>query len=200
MATLFRFAHEGDAGAVQRIYAPFCESTPISFEMQAPSVAEMAQRIARIAARLPWLVCEREGVIAGYAYASPHRERAAYQWSVDMTVYIGADHWRSGVGRGLYTTLLHILPLLGYYKAYAGVTLPNPASEGLHRAVGFEPVGVYRGVGYKMGRWHDVAWFQRILQPETVEPTPPRRMAEVIDSTEVCAALRAGEALVRASS
>jgi phosphinothricin acetyltransferase len=113
----------------------------------------------------------------GYAYASRHRERAAYQWSVDTTVYVRQGRQRRGVGRALYTALLGVLPLQGYVNAYAGVTLPNPASVGLHTAMGFQPVGTYRRVGWKLGRWHDVAWFQRPLGAGPVDdgvpPAPP---------------------------
>jgi phosphinothricin acetyltransferase len=157
----------------------------------------MAERIARITTRLPWLVCEENGAVAAYVYASPHRERAAYQWSVDVTVYVGPEHRRTGLGRGLYTSLLRLLVLQGYYKAYAGVTIPNPASEGLHLALGFEPVGIYRGVGYKMGRWHDVAWFQKALQPESLDPAPPRGIQEIRATAAVEQSLQEGLVLVR---
>ena len=135
--------------------------------------------------------------ILGYAYGSQHSERAAYQWSADATVYVGLESQRIGLGRGLYTTLFRILALQGYYKAYAGITLPNPASVGLHEAVGFEPVGIYRGVGYKLGRWQDVGWWQLSLQPESDEPSPPRSIQEIRDSPAVQEALETGELLVK---
>jgi L-amino acid N-acyltransferase YncA len=197
MVVSFRFATERDAAGVPAIYAPFCESTPVSFELIAPTVEEMAQRMRRLSARFPWLVCEHNGTVAGYVYAGPHRERAAYQWSVDVTAYMGLGYRRAGVGRGLYGCLLKILALQGYFKAYAGVTLPNPGSVGLHEAVGFEPVGVYRGVGYKLGAWHDVVWLQMHIQPEVPVPLPPRGILEVKESEEVQAALENGLALVR---
>ncbi len=196
MPTMIRFAEERDAVAVQAIYAPFCESAPISFEVMAPSVEEMARRIRKITAHFPWLVCDHQGTIPGYAYASPHRERAAYQWAVDVTVYVGAGLRRAGLGRALYTSLFPILALQGYYKAYAGITLPNPASVGLHEAMDFEPVGVYRHVGFKLGKWHDVGWWQRALRPESDVPEPPRGLGEVRDSQAVQEALRAGASLI----
>lgn len=191
-----RLATMADAAAVQAIYAPFCEATAVSFEVVAPPVEEMAARIARISERLPWLVCDHGGTVAGYAYAAPHRERAAYRWSVDVTVYIANDYRRTGVGRGLYTSLFAILVAQGYYQAYAGVTLPNPGSVGLHEAIGFTLVGVYRNVGYKLGRWHDVAWWQRPLQPAVDDPPEPRGFSEIEDAI-IATNLRDGAALVR---
>src|SRR5205823_14506191 len=135
---------------------PSCESTAVSFEVVAPSTEEIADRIRTISAHFPWLVLDDNGIIAGYAYASRHRDRAAYGWSVDTAVYVSSSHRRCGVGRALYTTLFQLLRLQGYFKAYAGITLPNRASTGLHEAVGFKLVAVYRGVGYKHGVWHDV--------------------------------------------
>lgn len=197
MGTIFRFAEAHDAQQVQAIYAPFCEATPVSFETAAPTVTEMAQRIERIGQRMPWLVCEQDRVIAGYVYASLHRERAAYQWSVDATAYIAPKFRRTGVGRGLYTSLFKILALQGYFKAYAGITLPNPGSVGLHEAVGFTPVGIYRGVGWKLGAWHDVGWWQLALRPETLSPPAPLGIMDLRESLPVHDALAAGLALVR---
>jgi len=176
---LLRLALPGDAPQIAAIYAPFCNETPVSFEMLAPTPEEMAQRIQKITARLPWLVLEQDGRIAGYVYASQHRERAAYQWSVDVTAYVAPDFRRRGVASALYTSLFHLLAQQGYFKAYAGITLPNPASVGVHEAMGFTLVGVYRGVGYKLGAWHDVAWYQRALQPERPEPDPPRPLQDI---------------------
>jgi L-amino acid N-acyltransferase YncA len=195
MPALIRLALPEDASAVAAIYAPFCTETPISFEMTAPTADEMAQRIRKITERLPWLVMEQEGQIAGYVYASPHRERAAYQWSVDVAAYVAPDHHRKGVGRTLYTALFHLLTQQGYFNAYAGVTLPNPASVGLHQAMGFEPVGTYRSVGYKLGAWHDVAWYARTLQPQRANPDPPRSFQELLTDPEWTEVIAEGQAL-----
>lgn len=167
MATI-RSASTDDAAAIAAIYAPACDQ-PTSFEVVAPTPAEMSARIAANTTHYPWIVLDDEGVV-GYAYASRHRERAAYAWSVDVSVYIAATHHRRGVGRALYAVLFEMLAAQGFYKAYAGITLPNDASTGLHAAVGFTPVGVYRGVGYKLGAWRDVAWFERELRPESDVP------------------------------
>jgi L-amino acid N-acyltransferase YncA len=140
----------------------------------------------------PWLVCEDGGDILGYAYAGRHRERAAYLWSVDTSIYIRQGRERRGIGRALYTSLLTMLRLQGYVNAYAGATLPNPASVGLHEAMGFQLVGVYRQVGFKYGTWHDVAWFERPLQRRSSEPPMPRSLEEIQHTAEWQAALRSG--------
>lgn len=171
--TTIRIATLEDAGQVQAIYAPVVRETVTSFEIEPPSIAEMRGRMEEVLTALPWLVCENDGSVLGYAYAGKHRARWAYQWSVDASVYIHADARRMGIGRALYASLFQILCLQGYYNAYAGVTLPNPGSVGLHEAVGFKPVGVYHHVGYKMGAWHDVGWWELELQPRIVEPPAP---------------------------
>ena len=195
-----RFAEELDAAAIQAIYAPYCESSVVSIETKAPSVEEIGQRIRKISEQFPWIVGEFDHRVLGYAYGSRHSERAAYQWSVDATIYVSPLAQRTGLGRGLYTSLFQILALQGYYKAYAGITLPNPASVGLHEAMSFKPVGIYRGVGYKLGGWHDVGWWQLSLQPESEEPAPPRSIREIRHSQAVQEALNAGELLVKSGS
>lgn len=191
MPPTIRLATRDDAEQVQAIYAPYC-LTPISFEAEPPSVEEIRGRLAKVLAQYPWLVCEDGGEILGYAYAGRHRERAAYYWSVDTSVYIRQGRQRRGLGRALYSSLLSMLPLQGYVNAYAGVTLPNPASVGLHEAMGFQQVGVYRHVGFKCGAWYDVAWFQRPLQPRPDEPPTPIPLAEIQHTARWQEALRAG--------
>ena len=139
----------------------------------------MASRIRATLVQWPWLVLEDAGVVAGYAYAGRHRDRAAYQWAVDTAVYVGDRHRRRGAGRALYSALFELLRLQGYFKACAGVTLPNPASVGLHEAVGFKLVGVYPGIGYKLGAWRDVAWYEQALEPERENPAPPKLISDV---------------------
>jgi phosphinothricin acetyltransferase len=194
-----RLASTGDAGAIAAIYAPYCDSTVISFEETAPTANEMARRIASIGATRPWIVLEDEGAIVGYAYASAHHERAAYRWSVSTAIYIRRDRHRRGAGRALYTTLFALLRALGYCQATAGITLPNPASVGLHTAFGFAPVGVYRQIGYKMGEWHDVGWFQAEIQPGGVAPTEPRPVRALLNAPEWQDAVKRGLELYHAS-
>jgi phosphinothricin acetyltransferase len=170
-----RIATPDDAEAITAIYAPIVADTAISFELEPPTVAEMRSRVEATLQRLPWLVSlDAQGRVDGYAYASRHRERAAYQWSVDTSAYVHADARGRGVGRRLYLALFDELVKLGYYQAFAGIALPNAASVGLHEAVGFEPLGVYRQVGFKHGAWRDVGWWQKTLQAPQGEPAPPR--------------------------
>jgi L-amino acid N-acyltransferase YncA len=169
-----RVATLADSQAITAIYAPMVANTSISFELAPPSESEMRERIAKTLASLPWLVGEdAHGQINGYAYASRHRERPAYQWSVDVTAYVREDSQRSGVGRRLYQALLTELTALGYCQAFAGIALPNAASIALHESMGFEPIGVYRRVGFKLGAWHDVGWWQKQLRV-AAEPVAPK--------------------------
>jgi L-amino acid N-acyltransferase YncA len=161
--TLVRDATAADAGACAAVYAPYVLGTAITFELEPPSAAEMARRIAAAQERHAWVVLEDAGRVAGYAYGGPYKERAAYRWSCEVSVYLEQGRRRGGAGRALYQALFDRLAARGYRTAVAGMTLPNAASEGLHRALGFEPVGVWRRIGWKNGAWHDVAWVQRAL-------------------------------------
>ena len=192
LASLVGDGDDRDAEAVQRIYAPFVRDTAVSFELAPPGVEEVRARIAKILPRHPWLVLEEGGEVLGYVYASPHRERPAYAWSVDTTVYVDEKHRRRGVGRALYASLFAVLELQGFHNAFAGIALPNPGSVGLHEALGFQPIGVYRQVGYKLGRWHDVGWWQRPLRAGDGEPEAPKLVSEVAGGEGWEAALRAG--------
>jgi L-amino acid N-acyltransferase YncA len=169
-----------DAAGCLEIYALYVRDTAVSFEERVPALDEFEQRIRETSATHPWLVLEDAGLLAGYAYGAPHRARAAYRWAVDVTVYVAPSHHRSGVGRLLYTELMQRLRRQRFRVACAGITLPNDASTGLHRALGFEPVGVYRRIGWKHGAWHDVSWWQLQLAPEAGPPQEPRGPAEAL--------------------
>lgn len=158
-----RVALPRDAEAVSAIYAPVVRDTAISFELEPPDSGEMRHRIEITLDRFPWLVAEKEGRVCGYAYAARHRERAAYAWSVDVSVYVADDSRRRGVGRALYAALLSVLARQGFHRAYAGITLPNASSVALHESLGFAFLGRYREVGWKLGAWHDVGWWERPL-------------------------------------
>ena len=177
MAPLIRLAEEEDAAGVLAIYAPVVRETAISFELEPPSLEEMRGRIRSLETRLPWLVCSEGPSIWGYAYADRFRTRAAYQWSAEVTVYVSPSRQRRGVARALYSSLLAALRLLGYRNAFAGIAQPNPASVALHEALGFRPAGVFRAAGFKLGRWHDVGWWQLELAPLGRPDAPPQQVA-----------------------
>jgi phosphinothricin acetyltransferase len=163
-----------DAAACAAIYAPFVRDGAVSFEEVPPSEPDFAERIERVMRNHPWLVAEHDGTVVGYAYASAHRSRAAYRWAAESAVYVDGAHRRSGVGRRLYTELLARLEEQGIQVVIAGVTLPNDASVRLHEALGFKPIGVYRRIGWKAGRWRDVGWWQlRLIEPEDSAEPPP---------------------------
>ena len=177
-----RLANAADAAGVLAIYAPIVRDTAISFELVPPTLSEMQQRIEKTLTEFPWLVAEAEQNVVGYAYASRHRTRAAYQWSVDVSVYVRADARGRGIARALYRALLRLLEELSYCTALAGIALPNEASVRFHEAMGFRPVGTYRNVGFKLGTWHDVGWWQRPLREYPTNPAPPRTMREYLES------------------
>ncbi len=193
---ILRLAAPQDAAQIAAIYTPYVLDTPSSFELDPPTAEEMGKRITSTLEKTPWLVCEQDNEIKGYAYASLHRARAAYRWSVNVSAYVGTAHQRQGIGRALYTALLEMLPLQGYFSAFAGITLPNPASVGLHEALGFTPVGIYREAGYKLGRWYDVGWWQRSLGEHPADPHEPLALRKVLGSLEWQAALVKGQALL----
>lgn len=176
MPGIIRDATAADAAACQAVYAPYVESTTVSFETEPPTVAEMADRIAAAQRQHAWLVLEADGRVVAFAYGGPFAEREAYRWATAVSVYAVPGRRRTGAGRALYTALLERLAARGFAVALAGIALPNEASVGLHRALGFEPVGTYRAVGWKAGRWLDVAWVQRRLDGATAGtggPPPP---------------------------
>jgi phosphinothricin acetyltransferase len=198
---MIRLATPADAPGVASIYGPVVSETAISFELTPPTEAETASRMAAVLEYAPWLVCADgrvpEPPVLGYAYASRHRDRAAYQWSVDVSVYVHETARRKGIGRALYTSLFALLRLQGFCAAHAGITLPNEASVGVHEGVGFRPVGVYPSVGFKLGAWRDVGWWQLPLRERRGEPSPPLSFAAVRRLPGFAAALAEGEGLLR---
>ena len=171
---IVRDATEADAEACAAIYTPYVTKTAVSFEEDPPTAEQMALRISRAQQRQAWLVLEIDGAVVGYAYGHPFAERPAYRWSCEVSIYLEQQRHRSGGGRLLYEALLARLADRGYRRALAGMTLPNDASVGFHRALGFEPVGVYRQVGWKTGSWHDVAWVQKMILEGDDPPAEPR--------------------------
>ncbi len=178
-----RIARPLDAEDVLKIYAPFClPDAAASFEMVPPSIDEMRSRIEAVSASLPWLIYEEGGQVLGYASASPYQTRAAYAWSVTVSIYLDRAARGRGVGKTLYVRLFQILTHLGYFNAYAGITLPNAASVALHKSMGFTEVGLTPRVGYKGGAWHDVALLWKELQPHRLEPPLPQKFTAEIFS------------------
>jgi L-amino acid N-acyltransferase YncA len=178
--------------ALAEIYWPAVADSSASFELEPPDAAEMGRRAAAVLERTPWIVCQQADLTLGFAYASRHRDRPAYQWSVEVSAYVRPDVQRAGVGRALYTSLFAILELQGFRSAFAGITLPNDASVGLHRALGFTRVGIFRRIGYKNGAWHNVAWLERAIAPHVMEPPLPTPLPELLGTTELAAALASG--------
>jgi L-amino acid N-acyltransferase YncA len=163
---------ERDGAACAAVYAPYVTSSPVTFETEPPGAAEMTERIEAVRAAYPWLVLERDGRVAGYAYASLHRARAGYRWAADVAVYVDAAHHGTGAGRELYGVLIERLRGQRIRQLCAGIALPNAASVGLHESFGFELVGVYRNIGWKAGEWLDVGWWQLDLGEQPGDPPP----------------------------
>ena len=164
------------------IYAPVVRNTAISFELEPPSEEEFRLRISKTLQRFPWMVCECGNQIAGYAYATPFRTREGYCWSVEVSVYVAEEFRGRGVAKALYTSLLEGLRNLGYFNAYAGISLPNPASVNLHERMGFELVGIFPSVGFKLGNWHNVGFWRLTLQPHTPNPSPPKSLNHLLNN------------------
>ena len=194
---LIRLATASDAPAVQAIYAPYVRDTAISFEYDAPPVEEIRHRIASTSERYPYLVLEDRGEILGYAYASSLRGRRAYDWSIETTIYLRSDAVGRGMGRALYESLIPTLALLGYRQAYAGIALPNVASVALHQRVGFTHLGTYERVGWKLGQWHSVGWWQRLLDAPEGEPDAPMSIQQVAGTDPLHEVLARGLSYLR---
>lgn len=197
MGSIIRLVADSDVAAIAALYRPVVESTAISFETEPPTPDEIRRRISDTLPSYPWLVYDVAGRVAGYAYATRHRVRAAYQWSVDTSIYVHPEFQRHGIGRGLYASLFGILAAQGYFNAFAGIALPNPASVALHESVGFQPLGVYRNVGYKLGVWHDVGWWQLGLRQREISPQRPLDLRAIQDRHDWEALLTRGTSGIR---
>ncbi len=179
-----RLARITDAPAIQAIYAPVVRETAISFEYDAPDVAEMERRLSRVLARWPWLVYAAGEAVQGYAYATHYRERRAYDWNVEVSVYVRADARGQGIARQLYGRLFHLLRALNYRQVIAGATLPNVASERLHASFGFQRMGVLPRAGYKFDQWHDVIFWYLPLQVLSDATREPVNINEIVKQPE----------------
>lgn len=178
-----RPAVKADAAALLEIYGPYVRETTVTFEYEVPGLEEFAGRIGNIGAEYPYLVCEIDGRIAAYAYGHRHMERAAYQWNAELSVYVGQGQFRRGLGRALYQAVLDILKLQNIQTVYGIVTSPNENSERLHAAMGFERRALFPRMGYKFGRWLDVAWFEKNLGGHGQEMEPFRAIGLLGEET-----------------
>lgn len=165
---IIRQATVNDSNDILDIYSYYIENTSVSFETETPTVIDFSSRIYLIINTYPYLVYLRNDKIVGYAYASRHRERAAYQYDVDVSVYIKNSLHSQGIGTALYNNLFEILKFKKYYNAYAGITLPNEKSIALHYKFGFKEIGVHHNTGYKFNKWHDVIWFEKQLKDYSI--------------------------------
>ncbi len=178
MSTI-RIAKPNDAKGILEIYAPYISNTSFTFETETPSVEEFAERIKTYLINWPWLVCEINGKIAGYTYATKYRERVAYQWCVESSVYIHDDFQQAGIARALYTALFDILKRQGFNTVYAVINLPNEKSISLHERFGFHHFATYEKVGYKLGKWKNVGWWQLSINDYGNEPAAPIKFSEM---------------------
>ncbi|HEY1870639.1 MAG TPA: GNAT family N-acetyltransferase [Chitinophagaceae bacterium] len=193
--SLIRIATDADALSILDIYAPYIKDTSYTFETEVPTVDSFKERINSYLQNWPWLVCEING-IAGYAYAGRHRERIAYQWSTECSVYVHDNYQREGVGKALYTALIQILKLQGYRNLYAVINLPNDKSVAFHEKLGFEYFATYKNVGYKLGKWKNVGWWELQLNEYSHEPLPPAKFSE-IDRKKIDEVLQFSSRLIR---
>jgi len=194
--SMIRIATTDDAESILKIYAPYIENTSYTFETEVPTIASFKERISSYLQNWPWLICEIDGRIAGYAYGSKHRERVAYQWSIESSVYVHDDYQRRSVARALYVSLINILKLQGFRNLYAVINLPNDKSVSFHEKLGFEYFATYKNVGYKLGRWKNVGWWQLQLNAYSMEPEPPVKFSE-IDLMKVEGMLEDCETLIK---
>lgn len=181
---MIRLAKEQDASDILSIYAPYVEHTAFTFEYEVPTLQEFSSRIVNTLKVLPWIVYEIDGSVVGYAYASEHRKRAAYQWSVDLSVYIKQEFHGRRIAKILYECLIDILKLQGYYNTYAGVSIPNPKSEHFHESFGFRPIGIYHKVGYKFDKWHDTKWYELTILDHSLTPNDIQTIKELENTPE----------------
>lgn len=176
--TQIRLATKDDSNQILDIYAPFIINTAVSFETEVPSEREMQNRITNCLQNYPWIVCVIDGRIAAYVYASRHREREAYQWCCESSVYVHDDFKGRGIGKKLYRLLFEVLKLQGFRNVYAGIALPNDASVNLHTKCGFTQFATYENIGYKLGSWHTVGWWKLQINSYDLNPPPPLKISE----------------------
>lgn len=179
MKKIIRFANLNDAADILKIYEKFIKETVVTFEIEVPSVESFQNRMKSIMDFYPWLVCEVDGEIAGYAYASKHGERAAYRWSSDLSVYIDNKFQRLHIATNLYDELINLLKKQGIFTLYAAISTPNPKSEAFHESYGFKKIGEFKNVGHKMGKWLDVTWYDLQIAEYSENPQEPLSIQQI---------------------
>ena len=177
--TEVRIARAGDAADILEIYKPYILNSAFTFETEVPTITEFESRIEKYLQKYPWILSEVDGQIAGYAYASGHRDRDAYQWTCECSVYVNDKFKGQGMGTKLYRILFQLLKFQGFRNVYAGITIPNKPSENMHAKCGFELFAVYDNIGYKLGAWHKVGWWKLQLNGYDLLPPPPKRFSEI---------------------
>ena len=177
--TSIRLATSNDAEAILAIYAPYITSTSFTFEAEIPSLKDFQKRITDYLVHWPWLVCVIDGRIAGYAYGAKYRERVGYQWCVESSIYVHDDFLKQKAGKALYEALIEILKMQGYRNVYAVINLPNDRSVRFHESCGFTYFATYENVGYKLGNWKNVGWWQLIINEYSMDPAPPIKFSEL---------------------
>lgn len=192
---IIRLAQKEDVQQMLNIYAPFILNSGITQETEIPSTEDFAGRISSTLAERPWLVCEINNEIAGYAYAGKHRERKGYQWCTESSVYVNPQFYRYGVANVLYTALFEILKLQGYVNVYAVITLPNERSVAFHENFGFRYLTTYKKIGFKLGQWHDIGWWELQVNPSMQNPADPVKFSMLDAKTLSQILLRASEKL-----
>lgn len=197
MSPSIRLASSADASQICDIYSPIVRDTAISFEQAAPDAKAIAARIGETSQQYPWLVCEINRRIAGYAYAGSFRPRSAYQWTAETTVYVHPDYQRRGIARALHTSLIAILRQQGYCNAIGVIALPNDGSIRAHEAVGFRKIGVLENMGYKLKGWRDIGWWQLELRPMPQEPQAPRPVMSLARQAGFETLLQAGLSFIK---
>jgi phosphinothricin acetyltransferase len=194
--SVIRVATPDDAVSILEIYAPYIVNTSYTFETDVPDIGQFKDRISDYLVSYPWLICEIDDTVAGYAYASKHRERLAYQWSAECSVYVHDHFQRRGVARALYLSLIEILELQQFRNLYAVINLPNDRSVAFHEDMGFEYFATYKNVGYKLGKWKNVGWWQLQLNEYSPEPLPPTKFFDM-DQERVANILRKARDFLR---
>lgn len=187
---IIRYAEPQDVPQMLSIYAPYIVESAITFETVLPADTEFENRLNAVTANFPWLICEAQGIILGYAYAAKHRDRIAYQWSVESSVYVLPDAQGKGVAKHLYQAMIAILKIQGIVNIYALITVPNAKSIGLHERLGFKEFALFNKIGYKNSTWHDVLWMVLVINSHDMEQSNPLLFSDLKSNVQISEILK----------